>query len=289
MIRMPDRMRFSTRRHGAAALFAAAFFLFSVMPAAARPVLVELFSSSACANCQGAEADVQRLKTDFSPDELNVVVYRPFDKDASSAIVTRARVVYGLKQTDLPVVFFNGLSRTPGWAPKIVYSTYRNNVSNLLKADNAESLSGWIDIAPATFTVSATYVASVSPVTPTLDLHFVVTGGIPSGPVDGATRMETLTPARHQVFQRGAALSPFTHQAYLILQDRVTKEVLASYRLPLREFVSADLNRDGLLNALDLFLFARYWRTGGTLADIMTDGVVDGLDLLKFIGPIAPF
>ena len=67
----------------------------------------------------------------------------------------------------------------------------------------------------------------------------------------------------------------------------IDAEINADYKRPPDTIASVDINKDGVLNVLDLILIAlNFEKTGENVADVNNDGVVNIVDLVKVAGEV---
>ena len=273
----------------AAACIAAAFFL-TVGPAGGRPVVLELFiANSGCSNCRFSIEAVQQLRQEFSKDELHVLAHPILAPDALTESERRVRFPNANARptaAQLPLAVYDGLERTLG-AKSGIFSTYRDNILARQLQANEGALEAWMDVSAGQVITSATYVGSVTPTPSRFELHLAITQERPSDQMPIVRYFETLTPEHHQQIERTLSFD-FDEPAldvYLILQDRESKEILASLRAAPQADISVDLNNDGRLDARDAFFFALLWAKRDPKADINVDGLINALDILQLIGP----
>lgn len=254
------------------------------MDASSKPVVLEIFTSvEACSSCRHAEEAALTLRVNYTPDDLHLIVYTlggPQDN------LARARASYyqiDFRNFRNPVAVFNGSSRIVG-ANAGVLASYRQNVEDRLTKVSADRLSGWMRFSQRYFVATTSYVPAVS--SEDMELRLIVVEDTPNvGP--GRVRLfRSLPPLFAQQFL-GFIPQPVDEArlyAYVMAQRREgDREILLSYRLRNASPISRDLNRDGRLDSLDLFLFATHWRTTSSIADLNRDGIVDALDLLSLI------
>ena len=262
-------------------------FLLFVQAGMAKPVLVELFTSSPnCRNCRTAETALIQLQARYADDPVQFIVYHVGDSQEITSGFLRYKF-YGLTNRPLPNAVFNGTTRVDGADSRTVL-TYQSIVDNQLRQPTPGALSSWVQkdaspwITAATFSLSAT----INPVN--LQLFCAVTERLSDSEPAAFRSIQSVTslaspPSVEWITTTVEASSPdLPLQVIWFIQEVMPNRdqgtvLLTSPALPLPP---QDLNRDGHINHQDLFLLSALWGTDRLSADFNQDSQIDSQDLL---------
>lgn len=268
---------------------AAVFFLAGPV-AWARPVLIELFTSSQLSAARSAEQAAARLVLENATGELHLLVYQinKQDKDCTLEGMQRAQR-YNVTSNRLPVAIFNGTSRIEGSKPDL-YPAYREQFLQKQAGVDRGTMQSGLHLHADAWISAATYRLFPEPSFSPYSIHaaFVEDRSLDkpgivrtfSAVVDATDVLAGTVLLRRE---RLPNLPEIKASTIWWLQDTKSGEVLHSSRAWNRAPFQWDANGDGEWDRLDVFWLIFLWGTGAPAADANRDGRVNQVDLLRFL------
>lgn len=261
------------------------------MPVLSRPVLLELFTSSNSSNCRSAEQAAAKLRQEFSPEELHLLIYQMNNKDPDWTDEGGIRALQcGVKTARLPVAIFNGASRIEGSIPDL-YPTYREQIVQKKLGETLGEIQCWIQLSAGSFVAAAAIELPITTPAHELDLYFAITENrSPEQPgvllaFNYVDAISELTGQFTIQLDRSFTINEVKTEAVWWIEDTISKEIVASSRAVNASPIQRDFNGDGEWDGLDIFWLPFLWGPNSNIADINKDGQVNQSDLLLFLKP----
>lgn len=260
---------------------------------AERPVLVELYTSTQnCTTCPQALEAIDRIRANFPERLLHVLLYPVKDSLETESGFLRYKI--GYEAPPVPTIFFDGINRITG-ANHAVEVAYSENIIFQSSQPRSGRIYSWQEQVAGAWITRVTFSLPANIPNEDWALFLAGTKDVSTsqnGFLQSAVQFVRTVPLDSAIVENGWIREQVDSaddklQFYWLIQkqNRETQtldEVLLSSRAFSSPLILADHTFDGFIGHEDALIFAALWNRRDHQADLNRDGVVDHLDITVF-------